>query len=91
MLMLRRKVHGNLRGSMHSTRFVRGMRHYNVLYIASSRLDSEKFVECERLISTKLNFRFNVAFIESACSISICSRMKQTRHDRIKLKKSRES
>jgi len=74
MLMPRRKVHGNLRGSMRSTRFVRGMRHYNVLYIASRRLDSRKFVERERLISTKLNFWFNVTFIGFECLISICSR-----------------
>lgn len=45
MLMPRRRLHGNLRGSMCSTRFVRGIRYYNVFYTSSRRLDPRKFRE----------------------------------------------
>lgn len=48
MLMPRRRLHGNLRGSMCSTRFVRRIRYYNVFYTSSRRLDPLKFAERAR-------------------------------------------
>lgn len=62
--MPRRRLHGNLRGSMCSTRFVRGIRYYNVFYTSSRRLDPRKFAERARLARIKLNFQVFVILIE---------------------------
>lgn len=64
MLMPRRRLHGNLRGSMCSTRFVRRIRYYNVFYTSSRRLDPRKLVERARRGWIKLNFRIYVILIE---------------------------
>lgn len=65
MLMPRRRLHGNLRGSMCSTRFVRRIRYYNVFYTSSRRLDPRKLVERARRGWIKLNFRIYTSFLSN--------------------------
>lgn len=74
MLMPRRRLHGNLRGSMCSTRFVRGIRYYNVFYTSSRRLDPRKFAERAQPARIKLNFQVFVILIE-VCRRRVCRSM----------------